>query len=171
MQVHGTRFVRYHWSDEENQIVYVTETINGLEILTAHVNLKDNVVEIIGGNFAESSSTVTTTDQNRILQGARDWQRRQRSRYPKTIRWHEDGMKFETQRESWEWAFSVVYNEIGNNYDGYRTEDEKIACSLVYELTRLNTFQGPIFHVFATNECNQIGEKYYYLVWVERVVK
>jgi len=96
MQVHGTRFVRYRWSDEENQIVYVTETINGLEILTAHVNLKDDAVEIIGGNLAESSSNVTTADQSRILQGARDWQRRQRPRYPKTIRWHEDGMKFET---------------------------------------------------------------------------
>lgn len=33
-------------------------------------------------------------------------------------------MKFETLRESQEWASSVVYNEIGNLYDGYLTEDE-----------------------------------------------
>lgn len=170
MHVYWTRFVRYHWSDEENQIVCVTEALNGLETLTAHVNLKDDVVETICVHFAKTSTTATIADQKRILQGARDWQRRQRPWYPTTVRWHEDGMKFETQRESWEWASSVVYNEIGNDYDGYRTEDEKIACSLVYELTRLNTLQGPTFHVFADNEYNQIGEKYSYLVWVERVV-
>jgi hypothetical protein len=163
-------FVRYHWSNEDNKIVHVTETITGVGALTAHVNLNDDSVEIIETKFIKPSIIVTPDDQNRIFQGARDWDRRQRP-YPKDIRWHEDGMEFETQRESWEWASSVVYNEIGNLYDGYRTEDEKIACSLVYELTRLNTFKGPTFYVFAHNNYNHTGQKTCYMVWVERVIK
>lgn len=90
--------------------------------------------------------------------------------FPEHIRWHEDGMYFETLRESWEWASAVVYNEIGHLYDGYRTADEKIALSLVYELTRRNTSNGPTFQVYAHNEYVAEGQKYRYLVWVSRVV-
>ncbi|QQE81071.1 hypothetical protein GI364_01220 [Alicyclobacillus sp. SO9] len=78
-------------------------------------------------------------------------------------------MKFETYRESWEWASSVVSGKIGHTYDGYRTEDEKIASSLVYELTRRNTFQGPTFHVFAHNEYDEAEQEHWYMVWVERI--
>lgn len=162
-------FTKYHWADRKDKIVHVTETINGIGTITAHVNLKNAVVEIINANFVETSKNVTPDDQNRMLQAARDWERRQKHPYPKDIRWHNDGTEFETQRESWEWASSVVYNEIGNLYDGYRTTDEKIACSLVYELTRLNTFQGPTFHVFAHNEYDKAEQKHWYMVWVERV--
>jgi len=58
------------------------------------------------------------------------------------IRWYEDGMSFATMRESHEWAYSVIYNEIGNIYGGYKSKDEKIVSSLVFELVRLNTLTG-----------------------------
>lgn len=161
-------FAKYHWADEENKIVHVTETINGVGRLTAHVNLESDAVEIINTEFVEPSHNVTPNDFSRILQDARDWERRQRPPFPKDIKWHEDGMKFETQRESWEWVSSVVYNEIGNHYDGYRTEDEKIAYSLVYELTRLNTFSGKTFEVYAHEYYINPEIPTVYLVWVKR---
>lgn len=88
--------------------------------------------------------------------------------YPTDIRWHKDGMKFETLRESHEWAYSVVYNEIGNIYDGYQTEDEKIAYSLVYELTRLNTFSSESVEVFAHELYSNPETPIVYRVWVKR---
>jgi hypothetical protein len=165
----GWGIVKYRWADDQNKVIHVTETLNAVGTITAHVNLEDDVVEIMKADLIEPANTVTSDDHTRILKGAKDWARRQKPLYRQDIRWHEDGMKFDTHRESWEWASSVVYNEIGNIYEGYRTEDEKIACSLVYELTRLNTFQGPIFHVFAHNEYNKTDQKHWYMVWVERV--
>ena len=62
---------------------------------------------------------------------------------------------------------SDAYNKIGHGYDGYRTVDEKLAYALVYELTRLNTFQGSTFRIFAHNEFGQ--GKPHFRVWVERI--
>ncbi|MFF2879135.1 hypothetical protein ACFVR2_22845 [Gottfriedia sp. NPDC057991] len=83
------------------------------------------------------------------------------------IRWHEDGMKFETIRESHEWAYSVVFNEIGNLYDGYITNDEKIAYSLVYELIRVNTLHGERFQIFS--DYGKVKNKFVYKVWVKTI--
>lgn len=55
---------------------------------------------------------------------------RRRRAYP-NISWHENGMTFETMREADECANAVVYNEIGNLYDGCRTADQEIAACLV----------------------------------------
>lgn len=88
--------------------------------------------------------------------------------FPTNIRWHQDGMKFDTLRESHEWAYSVVYNEIGNLYDGYQTEDEKIAYSLVYELTRLNTISSEQIEVYAHESSSNPGNLMVYRVWVNR---
>ncbi|KEK23989.1 hypothetical protein [Bacillus gaemokensis] len=64
------------------------------------------------------------------------------------IRWHEDGITFETQREAHEWA----YNEIGNLYDGYRTTDAKIAYALVYELVKASTSSTANYKIHADEE-------------------
>jgi hypothetical protein len=73
-------------------------------------------------------------------------------------------MTFETLRESHEWAYSVVYNEIGTHYDGYKTTDEKIAYSLVFELVRANTVFGHRYNVYS--EYDYIDNSSIYMVWV-----
>jgi len=83
------------------------------------------------------------------------------------IRWYEDGMTFQTMRESHEWAYSVIYNEIGNIYDGYKSKDEKIASSLVFELVRLNTFNGERFKLFSDVE--KINNQLIFKVWVKKI--
>lgn len=153
------------WLDEDNRIVQVTEEIDQVGILVAHVGLNDDLVKVIDTNFSGSMTIIL--DQKRLLQMARDWEQRQHP-YPKNIRWHEDGMKFETLRESHEWAYSVTYNEIGYQYDGYATHDEKIAYSLVYELTRLNTFGGKSVDVFAYEEYSAVDCAVVYRIWVKR---
>ncbi|KAB2458210.1 hypothetical protein F8160_02020 [Bacillus sp. CH126_4D] len=80
------------------------------------------------------------------------------------IQWHEDGMAFETMREAHEWAYNVIYNEIGYLYDGYKTKDEKIASSLIYELVRANTLCGPKYNIFCDEECTM--KPCIYKVWV-----
>lgn len=162
-----TKLFKHSWFDEENRIVQVTETTDGVGTLIAHVALDTDVVEIIDTHFVESRSTVSPVDKKQILQMARNWERRQHP-YPKNIRWHEDGMKFETLRESHEWAYTVIYNEIGYQYDGYATEDEKIAYSLVYELNRFNTFKGKSVEVFAHEEYKSPSAALVYRVWVLR---
>ncbi|EEM07955.1 hypothetical protein [Bacillus pseudomycoides] len=82
------------------------------------------------------------------------------------IRWYEDGMSFETLREAQEWACSVVYNEIGNLYDGYKTTDEKIAYALVYELVRANTLYNPSFKIH-TDWDYIAPQSFIYKIWVE----
>lgn len=164
-----SRMMKCRWLDDKNKIVHVTETISGMGTITAEVNLQDDTVTIMHTEFVEESMNETRDDRDSILHAAQAWERRQRPPCPRDIRWHEDGMKFETHPESWEWASTVVYNEIGTLYEGYRTEDEKIACSLVYELVRRNTSHGPMFHVCAHNEYDKGEQKYWYMVWVEPV--
>ncbi|TCP54446.1 hypothetical protein EV586_10464 [Tumebacillus sp. BK434] len=81
-----------------------------------------------------------------------------------TIQWHQDGMSFDTLRESHEWAYQVIYNEIGNLYNGYITSDEKIAYTLVFELVRSNT-PIPRFEVHTQIEFDT-PESAVYRIWV-----
>lgn len=81
------------------------------------------------------------------------------------IQWHQDGKTFDTIREAHEWAYNVIYNEIGNLYGGYKTTDEKIAYSLVYELVRSNTFYGQRYNVYSDYE-KEASNLYIYKVWV-----
>ncbi len=83
------------------------------------------------------------------------------------IRWHEDGLTFETQREAYEWAVSVIYNEIGNLYDGYKTTDEKIAYALVYELVRANTLSIANYKIHADEEYIS-PQSIIYKVWLTK---
>jgi hypothetical protein len=161
------RLVNYRWLDEDNRVVQVTEKIGGVLILIAHVDLNNGLVETIDADFVEQTKTVTPVDQTRLLQMASDWERRQYP-YPKNIRWYKDGLKFETLRESHEWAHSVIYNEIGHKYDGYVTEDEKIAYSLVYELNRCNTFNGKSVNVFVHEEYKTPDGPIIYRIWILR---
>ncbi len=75
-------------------------------------------------------------------------------------------MSFATMRESHEWAYSVIYNEIGNLYDGYKTTDEKIASSLVFELVRLNTLTGMKYEIFSDYE--NVNNRLVFMVWVKK---
>jgi lipoate-protein ligase B len=68
-------------------------------------------------------------------------------------------------RESHEWAYNVIYNEIGNNYDGYKTTDEKIASSLVFELVRSNTLHGLRFNIFS--DLDKVNNQMVFMVWVK----
>ncbi|MGG2027953.1 hypothetical protein AB1282_19830 [Gottfriedia sp. S16(2024)] len=83
------------------------------------------------------------------------------------IRWYEDGMSFSTMRESHEWAYNVIYNEIGNLYDGYKTTDEKIASSLVFELVRLNTLTEKKHAIFSDYE--KVNNQLVFMVWVQKI--
>lgn len=84
----------------------------------------------------------------------------------KSIRWHTETMIFETMREAHEWAYSVPYNEIGTVYDGYKTNDEKIAYALVFELIRSNTIHGYRFNIHS--DCDFKENIVTYKVWVSK---
>lgn len=86
------------------------------------------------------------------------------------FQWHQDGKTFETIREAHEWAYNVIYNEIGKLYDGYKTADEKIAYSLVYELVRANTLYGHSFNIHTDLE-KEAPNSYIYKVWVTSLDK
>lgn len=58
----------------------------------------------------------------------------------------------------------IIYNEIGYLYDGYKTKDEKIASSLIYELVRANTLYGPKYNISCDEECTV--KPCNYKVWV-----
>lgn len=145
---------------------------HGTEVATALVNLREGKVRNVELNPDVLPDVEKQYAQHggpsAILDFVRSWAKRQHP-YPEHIRWNEDGMKFETMRESREWVSAVVCDELGNLYDGYRTADEKIACSLVYELARLNTSQEPIFHIFAHEEYDASAAQTYYRVWVRRI--
>lgn len=87
-----------------------------------------------------------------------------------SVQWHQDGKTFETIKEAHEWAYSVIYNEIGKLYDGYKTADEKIAYSLVYELVRANTLYGHSFNIHTDLE-KEAPNSYIYKVWVTSLDK
>ncbi|WP_115995597.1 hypothetical protein [Cohnella lupini] len=86
------------------------------------------------------------------------------NQYPTNIKWYFDEQYFETMRESHEWAYSVPFNEIGNKYDGYITNDEKIASALVFELIRSNTIHGFRFNVHC--DCEFPDGNIFFKVWV-----
>lgn len=88
---------------------------------------------------------------------------RQRQKPPENIRWYEDGMHFETMREADEWADTVVYNEIGGSYDGYKTTDQKVAAALVFLLVRSISLYGKSFRIDADIEWSNPP---IYRVWV-----
>ncbi|ARU62995.1 hypothetical protein CBW65_19915 [Tumebacillus avium] len=81
-----------------------------------------------------------------------------------SIQWYQDGKTFDTIRESHEWAYNVIYNEIGNLYSGYITTYEKIAYSLVFELIRSNT-PTPRLDVHTKIDFNESGPDVY-KIWV-----
>lgn len=79
------RLVKYRWSDEDKRIVQVTEKIYGVGTLIVHVGLIDDLVEIIDTDFSESTTTVLPFDEQRLLQMARDWERRQQPYKPMNL--------------------------------------------------------------------------------------
>ena len=160
-------WLKHSWLDQDNRVVYTTMTNPGQGMIRARVNLQNGLVEIIETQFVDPSFTVTPSDKACLLRGAQAFERGQRPRYPDNLRWYEEDTVFDTLRESYEWVSSGIYNEIGNLYDGYRTADEKMAYALVYELTQLNTVQGPTFRIFARTEWG--GDRPYFRVWVQRL--
>lgn len=159
------------WADETNDIVEINHYAGGKIVLTVWVNIKYNNVDVKRHqeDFVPESSRHLLLDrlEERSLERAKKFIQCKRPAYPENIRWHEDGMQFETLRESWEWADSVV-SELWSLYDGYQTEDEKIAMALVYELTKLNAFDENPFRVYTCTEYRQLDKRSIYRVWIEK---
>lgn len=82
------------------------------------------------------------------------------------IRWYSETMQFDTMRETHEWVYSGAYNEIGTLYDGYITQDLKLACALVFELVRSNTIHNHRFDIHT--DYDLIDKVIFYKVWVNK---
>ena len=157
--------MRHRWLNKTQRIVQTIVTHPDFGSLLARVDLQANLVEIID---AAPTHDLSPEDRTQILHSAQGWERYLPRPYPNNIRWYEEETVFDTWWESYEWVSSDIYNAIGGNqYDGYRTADEKMAAALVYELTQLNTRGNPTFQIFARREAE--GDRPYFRVWVERI--
>ncbi len=157
--------MRHRWLNKTQRIVLTTVDHPDFGSLVARVDLPANVVEIVD---AAPAHDLSPEDRTQILHSAEGWERCLPRPYPNNVRWYEEETVFDTWWESYEWVSSDIYNAIGGNqYDGYRTADEKMAAALVYELTQLNTRGNPLFKIFAQREAN--GDRSYFRVWVERI--
>jgi hypothetical protein len=83
------------------------------------------------------------------------------------IRWADETMELETQREAYEWISSGAYNEIGNLYDGYRSHDPKMVETLAFQLLHLQTIQKPMYRIYA--DIDHDVKPNLYMVWVEKI--
>ncbi|WP_138493815.1 hypothetical protein [Paenibacillus pinistramenti] len=84
--------------------------------------------------------------------------------HEESITWFDEHKEFETIREAHEWVYSEAYNEIGYNYDGYRSKDPKLAYALLFELIRSNTIHEYRHDVYCDDEL--IDGTMIYKVWV-----
>ena len=163
--MHHQMLKRHRWLNKAQRIVESTVTHPAFGTLLARVDLPAHLVKIIDASPAHDLSF---EDRTQILHGAQGWERYLPRPYPDDIRWYEEETVFDTWWESYEWVSSDIYNAIGGNqYDGYRTADEKMAAALVYELTQLNSRGNPTFQIFARREAG--GDRPHYRVWVERI--
>ncbi len=78
--------------------------------------------------------------------------------------WFVDEMEFDTVREAHEWVYSDAYNQIGHQYDGYKSSDPKLAYALLFELVRSNTIHEYKHDVHCDVE--YIDGRMIYRVWV-----
>ncbi len=157
--------MRHRWLNKTQRMVQTIVTHPDFGSLLARVDLQANLVEIID---AAPTHDLSPEDRTQILHSAQRWERYLPRPYPNNIRWYEEETVFDTWWESYEWVSSDIYNAIGGNqYDGYRTADEKMAAALVYLLTQLNTRGDPTFQIFVQREVE--GDRPGFRVWVERV--
>ncbi|MDN4620114.1 hypothetical protein QCD85_18520 [Paenibacillus sp. PsM32] len=83
------------------------------------------------------------------------------------IRWADETVAFETQREAYEWISSGAYNEIGKCYDGYRSHDPKMAETLAFQLLRLQTIREATHRIYT--DIDYEATPNWYMVWVEKI--
>lgn len=83
------------------------------------------------------------------------------------IRWVDETIELQTQREAYEWISSGAYNEIGKQYDGYRSHDPKMAETLAFQLLQLQTIQKPKYRIYT--DVDYEVKPYWYMVWVEKI--
>lgn len=146
----------------------VQTTVNHHPVFGSFVARVDLQAESVEITDTATDHDLSPEDRTQLLQSSQGWERHLPRPYPDDIRWYEEETVFDTFRESWEWVYSDIYNQIGGGlYDGYRTADEKMACALVYQLTQLNTVQAPTFHVFSRREAGR--DRSHFRVWVERI--
>ncbi|MFU1795395.1 hypothetical protein ACM1RC_16125 [Paenibacillus azoreducens] len=95
----------------------------------------------------------TNTESNKILEKNKSL----------SVTWYEDKKTFSSMYEAQEYISSEIYPEILHHYNGYKTTDPQLACSLLFELIKAKT------HGFITREVHAsidvIEKKLYYLVW------
>ncbi len=83
------------------------------------------------------------------------------------IRWADETMEVQTQREAYEWISSGAYNEISKLYDGYRSHDPKMAETLAFQLLQRQTFQAPTYRIYT--DVDHEAKPNWYMVWVEKI--
>lgn len=83
------------------------------------------------------------------------------------IRWADETVAFETQREAYEWISSGAYNEIGKEYDGYRSHDPKMAETLAFQLLQLQTIKEATHRIYT--DIDYEAKPNWYMVWVEKI--
>ena len=83
------------------------------------------------------------------------------------IRWADETMEVQTQREAYEWISSGAYNEIGSLYDGYRSHDPKMAETLAFQLLQLQTIQKATYRIYT--DVDYEATPCWYMVWVEPI--
>lgn len=90
---------------------------------------------------------------------------------PSDVEWLEDSQPMiNTTREADEWILNDIYNIIGYQFKGYKTDNPYLAYALIYQLTRRKTiFNDFQFSIYADEETDWETNKIIYRVWLVSV--